>query len=189
MIKSGLCSISFRNLSPEETVDMSSKAGIEGIEWGGDIHVPHGDLKTAKNVRLITENGGIALPSYGSYYKVGISEGEGLSFNSVLDTAGELGVSTIRVWTRIIDYAKAEKRHIEEAIDDTLRIAELAGAEDLTIAYEFHHGTLLDSKEAAAGTIRGDLGTDMMENVCHASDGPETAAVELKRFFNEGELF
>ncbi len=46
-----------------------------------------------------------------------------------------------------------------------------------------------NSKEAAAGTIRGDLGTDMMENVCHASDGPETAAVELKRFFNNGELF
>lgn len=46
-----------------------------------------------------------------------------------------------------------------------------------------------NSKEAAAGTIRGDLGTDMMENVCHASDGPETAAVELKRFFNDGELF
>jgi len=46
-----------------------------------------------------------------------------------------------------------------------------------------------NSKEAAAGTIRGDLGTDMMQNVCHASDGPETAAVELKRFFNDGELF
>ena len=46
-----------------------------------------------------------------------------------------------------------------------------------------------NSKEAAAGTIRGDLGTDMMENVCHASDGPDTAAVELKRFFNDGELF
>lgn len=46
-----------------------------------------------------------------------------------------------------------------------------------------------NSKEAATGTIRGDLGTGMMENVCHASDGPETAAVELKRFFNDGELF
>jgi nucleoside-diphosphate kinase len=42
-----------------------------------------------------------------------------------------------------------------------------------------------NSKEAQAGTIRGDLGTDMMRNVVHASDGPETAAAEKKRFFPE----
>ena len=42
-----------------------------------------------------------------------------------------------------------------------------------------------NSKEAPAGTIRGDLGTDMMRNVVHASDGPETAAAEKKRFFPE----
>ncbi len=42
-----------------------------------------------------------------------------------------------------------------------------------------------NSKEAAPGTIRGDLGTDMMKNVVHASDGPETAAEEKKRFFPE----
>ncbi|MBK1832182.1 nucleoside-diphosphate kinase [Verrucomicrobiaceae bacterium R5-34] len=46
-----------------------------------------------------------------------------------------------------------------------------------------------NSKEAPEGTIRGDFGTDMMINVCHASDGPETAAAELERFFNDGELF
>lgn len=42
-----------------------------------------------------------------------------------------------------------------------------------------------DSTKAAPGTIRGDLGTDMMKNVVHASDGPETAAAEKKRFFPE----
>ena len=46
-----------------------------------------------------------------------------------------------------------------------------------------------NSEEAAKGTIRGDFGENMMVNVCHASDGPETAAAELKRFFKEGELF
>ena len=40
-----------------------------------------------------------------------------------------------------------------------------------------------NSQEAPKGTIRGDLGTDMMRNVVHASDGPDTAAVEKKRFF------
>jgi nucleoside-diphosphate kinase len=46
-----------------------------------------------------------------------------------------------------------------------------------------------NSAEAPAGTLRGDFGEDMMINVCHASDAPETAATELKRFFNEGEVF
>ena len=46
-----------------------------------------------------------------------------------------------------------------------------------------------NSEEAPAGTVRGDLGDNMMVNVCHASDGPETAAAELKRFFQDGELF
>lgn len=36
-----------------------------------------------------------------------------------------------------------------------------------------------DSKKAAKGTIRGDLGVDVMVNVCHASDSLETAAAEL----------
>lgn len=46
-----------------------------------------------------------------------------------------------------------------------------------------------DSTKAAPGTIRGDLGKDMMVNVCHASDSTESAAAELKRFFKDDEVF
>jgi nucleoside-diphosphate kinase len=46
-----------------------------------------------------------------------------------------------------------------------------------------------DSKKAAKGTVRGDFGVDVMVNVCHASDSLENAAVELKRFFAQDELF
>jgi nucleoside-diphosphate kinase len=46
-----------------------------------------------------------------------------------------------------------------------------------------------DSKKAAKGTVRGDLGEDVMINVCHASDSAATAAAELKRFFRDDELF
>jgi nucleoside-diphosphate kinase len=42
-----------------------------------------------------------------------------------------------------------------------------------------------NSKEAPKGTIRGDLGTDMMRNVVHASDSPEAATAEKVRFFPE----
>jgi nucleoside-diphosphate kinase len=46
-----------------------------------------------------------------------------------------------------------------------------------------------DSRKAAKGTIRGDYGKDTMVNVIHGSDSPENAAVELKRFFTDLELF
>jgi nucleoside-diphosphate kinase len=46
-----------------------------------------------------------------------------------------------------------------------------------------------DSTKAAKGTIRGDFGTTMMKNIAHASDSAESADVELKRFFKDGELF
>ena len=46
-----------------------------------------------------------------------------------------------------------------------------------------------NSKAAPTGTIRGDFGDGMMTNVCHASDSPEAAAAELKRFFKAGEVF
>jgi nucleoside-diphosphate kinase len=46
-----------------------------------------------------------------------------------------------------------------------------------------------DSRKAAKGTIRGDLGKDAMMNVVHGSDSPESAASEVKRFFSDSELF
>ena len=45
-----------------------------------------------------------------------------------------------------------------------------------------------NSKEADAGTIRGDFGEDMMVNVCHASDSPENGEIEVKRFFKADEV-
>jgi nucleoside-diphosphate kinase len=46
-----------------------------------------------------------------------------------------------------------------------------------------------DSRKAAKGTIRGDFGTEMMQNVVHASDSDENAKLELARFFSPDEIF
>lgn len=42
---------------------------------------------------------------------------------------------------------------------------------------------------AAPGTIRGDLSMSFQENIVHASDSPETAVVEIARFFRPEEIF
>jgi len=40
-----------------------------------------------------------------------------------------------------------------------------------------------DPMEAPPGTIRGDFGLEMPENLVHASDGPESARREISLFF------
>ena len=42
--------------------------------------------------------------------------------------------------------------------------------------------------EAAEGTIRKIVGTNIERNACHGSDAPETAAVEIAFFFSGAEL-
>ncbi len=45
------------------------------------------------------------------------------------------------------------------------------------------------SREAAPGTIRGDLAMSVQTNLVHASDSLDAARVEIERFFEAEELF
>jgi nucleoside-diphosphate kinase len=46
-----------------------------------------------------------------------------------------------------------------------------------------------NARDAAPGTIRGDLAMSTQSNIIHASDSLETAQKEVARFFNKEELF
>jgi nucleoside-diphosphate kinase len=46
-----------------------------------------------------------------------------------------------------------------------------------------------DPKESPPGTIRGDFGIDISENIVHASDSAEAAEKEIKLFFSKKEIF
>lgn len=46
-----------------------------------------------------------------------------------------------------------------------------------------------NSRIAAPGTIRGDFSMSSQENVVHASDTVENAEIELKRFFQDDEIY
>ncbi len=45
-----------------------------------------------------------------------------------------------------------------------------------------------DSRKALPGTIRGDYGVDVQQNIIHASDGLESAEAEIQRFFKKEEM-
>jgi len=46
-----------------------------------------------------------------------------------------------------------------------------------------------DPKKAEEGTLRRQFATNIERNVVHGSDAPETAAFEIKYFFNALEIF
>jgi len=39
-VRPGLCSVTLRGSSPQEVVDARLAAGLSGVEWGADVHVP-----------------------------------------------------------------------------------------------------------------------------------------------------
>jgi sugar phosphate isomerase/epimerase len=149
MIKAGMCSVTLAKCSVEEVLEIAVQGGLQGIEWWGNGHVKHGDLESARRVRDLTAAAGLEVSSYGSYYRVGVSEGAGLSFQSVLDTAVALGAPTIRVWAGDRDTCNADAAFIKAVVDDTNRIADLAAEQGISITFEFHGGTLTDRNETA----------------------------------------
>ncbi|MBN1875629.1 MAG: TIM barrel protein [Anaerolineae bacterium] len=147
MIRSGLVSITFRQLSPEEIVSLVAQAGLDAIEWGGDIHVPHGDVTRARTVRQLTVEAGLEVAAYGSYYRVG--HGEPLPFGRIVETAVALDAPLIRVWAGKCGSAQADDAYWAQVVEDSYQIADLAAQAGIRIAYEYHANTLTDTTTSA----------------------------------------
>ena len=140
----GLVSVTFRKLSPREIVDLVAEAKLESIEWGGDVHVPLGEISMAREVRNMSASTGLTVAAYGSYYRLG----DGGEFEPVLATAVALGATVIRVWAGQKGSAEASEADRRAVVDDALRIAARAQQAGIKIAYEHHRNTLTDTLES-----------------------------------------
>ncbi|MFO7821095.1 MAG: TIM barrel protein [Lentisphaeria bacterium] len=148
-IKGGLVSITFRDLIPSQIIDLVAESGLSGIEWGGDIHVPHGEAAVAERVGERTRTAGLEVAAYGSYYRAAESKPRGLEFSTVCDTAMALGADVIRVWAGAKSSEEADLDYRLQVRDDLLRIADHAGEYDIKVEMEYHGGTLTDTNESA----------------------------------------
>lgn len=146
MLQSALCSITFRELSVEEIIELCAESGIQAIEWGGDVHVPHGDVELAREVREKTEAAGLAICAYGSYYKC---DEETVRFADVLASAEALGTRIIRIWAGTQGSADSSTENRQE-VAARIRSAVLSAQDKgITVALEYHGGTLTDTQESA----------------------------------------
>ncbi|MCL2495533.1 MAG: sugar phosphate isomerase/epimerase [Oscillospiraceae bacterium] len=136
----GLTSVTFRRLGFREIIQIAGDSGLEGVEWGGDVHAPPGDAALAGEIRQATAEAGLAVLSYGSYYKLG----GGAAFAPVLETALALQAGVIRVWAQ---------GDFNRAVEDARRIAAPAKAHEITIAFEYHRNTLTETAEGALALL------------------------------------
>lgn len=147
MIIPGLVSITFRQLSPPEIIKLVAEANLKVIEWGGDVHVPHGDIKQAETVARWTVDAGLSVVAYGSYYRLATPDQP--AFESILETAIALGAPTIRVWAGNKGSADADEGYWQQVYDEARQIAEMAKQVNLSVSFEFHDGTLTDTAQSA----------------------------------------
>lgn len=150
MIRPGLVSITFRPLSPAEIIGRAARAGLEGIEWGGDMHVPPGGTGHAREVAARTRDAGLEVAAYGSYYRLGAAPD---AFPAVLEAADALGARLLRVWAGGAGSAETDTATREAIIADGRRIAALAGAAGITVVCEWHGGTLTDTADSATALL------------------------------------
>jgi sugar phosphate isomerase/epimerase len=141
LIRPGLCSVTLRSSTVEQVVTVAAGSGLAAIEWGGDVHVPAGDQANAQWVRELTTGSGMTVASYGSYFRIGSGE----DFRPVLDSAVALGAPRIRVWAGKLASAEAELGAVERIVRDARAVAAMAADVGVSIAFEYHAGTLTDS--------------------------------------------
>ncbi|MFJ2345503.1 sugar phosphate isomerase/epimerase family protein [Streptomyces antimycoticus] len=145
MRRLGICSVTLRGLDPDRVIAAVAGAGLECVEWGGDVHVPPGDEDIARRVRDATVAAGLAVASYGSYYRAG--RGDPKEFDAVLRSAVALGAPRIRIWAGATGTRKTPPEARRAVVEDTRRAAALAAEAGVELAYEFHRNTLTDGAE------------------------------------------
>lgn len=149
MIKPGICSITFRDESPESVIRLSKDAGLLGIEWGSDVHVPLNDLDNARRVGELTRAAGLEVAGYGSYYMGFEKDGEpALPFEPVLQGALALGAPVIRIWAGSLSLEKTDT-YFDTVVRRSREAAAMAEEHGIEVAFEFHRNTFTETLEGA----------------------------------------
>jgi len=132
----GLCSVTLRSRSIDEVVAVAAEAGLAGIEWGSDVHVP--DADAAARAKAACADAGLRVFSLGSYYRAGTFG----DFEPTLAIAAGIGAPRVRIWAGSLEPHEADAGTWDAVVEDTRRIAALAAGQGVELAFEFHNHSL-----------------------------------------------
>jgi len=153
MIKPGICSVTFRGKTAEEVIQLTAEAGLDGIEWGGDLHVPAGDIENAERIGRLTRDAGLAVAGYGSYYFAFDKPGDLPSDCApIIETAAALGAPVIRIWAGSMAVEKTPD-YFDTVVQQSRRMAGLAQEADIKVGYEFHPNTFTETLDGTLSLL------------------------------------
>jgi len=150
VIAAGLCSITFRSLTADDVIRAACVAGVEGVEWGADVHAPPGGGPTISALAARTRDAGLEVVSYGSYLGMAPPDAtDDAAVDAVLETASALGSPMVRIWTEFgvtPSSSDAERRRVTER---TAALVDRIAEHHLLAALEFHPATLTETAASA----------------------------------------
>ena len=161
MIRSGLASVTFRKLECVAVARLAREAGLPGIEWIGDAHVPAGDLRRAREAAAASADNGLAIAGYGSYFRAGEKRADLPEFPLVLESAVALGAPVIRVWAGLRPSAEADAAYRAGVVKELVEAGERALAAGVKLALEYHARTLTDTDASALALALELAGTNV----------------------------
>ncbi len=142
--KIGLCSVTFRKKSAEEVIEIAKNAGVDYIEWGGDIHVK--TVEDALRVKALCDNAGIKISSYGSYFNSADYSEE--KWILVCEISKAMGASSVRIWLGKKDSEKTDSSEYLTLLENTKKMCDIAAGYGLVVCPECHDNTFNNNTDA-----------------------------------------
>lgn len=143
-LKIGVASVTFRNKTVGQVVEIAKNSGVEFVEWGGDVHVK--TLDDARFAKKLCDENNIKISSYGSYYRTGSSDKN--EWEEICRIASEMGASSVRIWLGNKDSEEFTESEYEELSEEVKFLCEKAEAYSLLVCPECHDNTFNNNTEA-----------------------------------------
>ncbi len=143
-LKIGVASVTFRNKTVSEVVEIAKNAGVEFIEWGGDVHVK--TLDDARLAKKLCDENNIKISSYGSYYRTGSSEVR--EWEDVCRIANKMGAPAVRIWLGNKNSEDFTESEYNELLEEIKILCSKAEEYNLLVCPECHDNTFNNNTEA-----------------------------------------
>ena len=150
-MKTGMTSLTLRNHTPREVVEIAAKAGLGGIEWGvSDTHIILGDFDRAREIADVCKSENIEVFALGSYCRMETDE----DLKSAVETADALGAPIVRIWAGTKSPNECDEEYIDLIVRNTRYMADIAESYGICLGFEYHGGTLTQTADDAVVLIK-----------------------------------
>lgn len=151
-IEVGLCTISSKERSVEDVLELAGDVGYDGVELWGRDHVGDGSVETCEEITDTAAIHGLEIASYGSYLRCGAEDFEA-ALEHELTVTDRLGTDVIRVWAGSQNYNECDQAHWEAVVADLEALTERAADYGLRVTVEKHDNTVTNDLAGAKTLI------------------------------------